>query len=263
MMRRGFTLIEVLVVVAVIALLTGLLLPALNAARGAARSAACASNVRQLGVGNEAYSADNRGFFAPGAPDILSNKARWFGTRASVSQAFGREGGPLSEYLGQSRQVRACPGFAARATELEDHPAGFERGCGAYGYNYRFVGVIRAQATAGVWVVTSDLSGSNQSKFAHPDATLGFADAALYAGSAGMIEYSFVEPPEWPDNPGTSPDPSMHFRHAGGGEPAANVVWLDGHGSPLIRGSTGGSIYGVSPVETYLGWPRGSVFGYE
>lgn len=44
---RGFTLIEVLVVVAIIALLIAILLPSLNAARGHARGVVCSSNMRQ------------------------------------------------------------------------------------------------------------------------------------------------------------------------------------------------------------------------
>ena len=46
-MRRGFTLIEILVVVAIIALLVAILLPSLQKARDSARTAACASNMRQ------------------------------------------------------------------------------------------------------------------------------------------------------------------------------------------------------------------------
>ncbi len=49
--RKGFTLVEMLVVVAIIGLLIALLLPALSAAREAARNTQCKSNLRQFGVG--------------------------------------------------------------------------------------------------------------------------------------------------------------------------------------------------------------------
>ncbi|MCC6320908.1 MAG: type II secretion system protein [Phycisphaerales bacterium] len=45
---RGFTIIELLVVIGIIVLLVGILLPSLGAAREAARSAACLSNQRQI-----------------------------------------------------------------------------------------------------------------------------------------------------------------------------------------------------------------------
>jgi prepilin-type N-terminal cleavage/methylation domain-containing protein/prepilin-type processing-associated H-X9-DG protein len=62
-LRRGFTLVELLVVIGIIAVLTGLLLPALGRARESSRRVACASNVRQLCAVQIMYAQENRGFF--------------------------------------------------------------------------------------------------------------------------------------------------------------------------------------------------------
>jgi len=59
--RRAFTLIELLVVISIIALLIAILLPALGAARNAARVVKCSANLRQIGVGIFAYTADYNG----------------------------------------------------------------------------------------------------------------------------------------------------------------------------------------------------------
>ena len=54
--RRGFTIIELPVVIAIIATLSSLLLPALREARATARSTSCiSSNLRQLGVAMTPY----------------------------------------------------------------------------------------------------------------------------------------------------------------------------------------------------------------
>lgn len=56
--NRGFSLIELLVVVAIIALLIAILVPSLSRARDQAKTAGCLSNLRQVGVGVEMYVTD-------------------------------------------------------------------------------------------------------------------------------------------------------------------------------------------------------------
>lgn len=70
---RGFTLVEILVVIGIIALLSALLFPVLSRVREGGRTKACASNMRQLGMAYQQYVQD-AGRRYPGA----AQKQKWF-----------------------------------------------------------------------------------------------------------------------------------------------------------------------------------------
>jgi len=59
--RRGFTLVELLIVIGIITLLVAILMPALSKARRMARQIQCASNLRNLVNYTFMYGNENRG----------------------------------------------------------------------------------------------------------------------------------------------------------------------------------------------------------
>lgn len=93
--RRGFSLIELLVVVAIIAVLAAILMPAMATVRSAAMRLACANNMRQVGVAALAYAGEHDSGLAPSWLSSQHVPPAW---HAPVNSYYMYWGGPL---LGQ------------------------------------------------------------------------------------------------------------------------------------------------------------------
>ena len=109
--QRGFTLVELLVVISIIALLMAILMPALNKARALGRRIVCCSHLRQLALGWSMYADANGGNLVNGeaaidrmdsstSPPVVLEKA-WVG-----EIGLDDEGNPLIDKRAQEQKIR-------------------------------------------------------------------------------------------------------------------------------------------------------------
>jgi prepilin-type N-terminal cleavage/methylation domain-containing protein/prepilin-type processing-associated H-X9-DG protein len=241
--QRGFTLIEVVVVVAIISILASLTFAGVLRALQQGQSVQSSSNLRQLTLANTAYAADH-GCFAPASD--RQNQRRWHGSRSGSGKFDGTKGF-LSPYLGREQRVIACPVLARM---LKKQGKSFEEGSGGYGYNSCYLGGMRDSLfdEQGIYIPF------RVSRLTRPVDTLMFATTA-YARAGAVQEYPFAEPPFWDfgDGPtGYRPSPSVHFRFDG----RAIVGWCDGHVSFVRRQlrETGENPHGGDATAQALGW---------
>jgi prepilin-type N-terminal cleavage/methylation domain-containing protein len=263
--KRGFSLVEVMVVISTVSVVMAVTMPAMTAARSRARAIVCRSNLRQLVLANTGYSADHDGYYVSAARDFLADNdpfgglQRWHGVRENINVLFDPKKGPLAGYLAGGK-VKECP-EKVDFTKDQGWAINFERGCGGYGYNMQYIGSRLWQSsitTKSAWKKAYSAS-ANAMEVKRPAETLMFTDAAFLQNNQYLIEYSFSETPYYvvegkPDPSGRKlgfPSPSIHFRHYG----LTNIGCADGHieakpmAKPTLRDG-----YTAEMAKMNIGW---------
>ncbi len=142
---KGFTLVELLVVIGIIAVLISILLPSLNKARSAARRAASLANVRQLIVAVHGYKNDNRGAYPLTWPQVAGQpRVRW---ADGVYPYLKNTEVYMSPQMDADERARMSKPFGHTL-----NPDGTTNAktiyWGGYGWNYQYLGNGRHSAAA-------------------------------------------------------------------------------------------------------------------
>lgn len=135
---RGFSLIELLVVMVIISVLIGILLPALPKARDAANKAACASNLRNIGQAMEMYKDANKEMY----PNARYMPRPWLSGDESPSLVEA-----MKDFIDVDSGVYRCPGDrVVNRQEYVDDDGRTREGGMSYEYNTSMSGLTLEQS---------------------------------------------------------------------------------------------------------------------
>ncbi len=134
--RRGFTLVEILVVLSIAAILSAILFTVYSGVRRRSYATTCASNLKQLGLATAMYQQDNDDLFPHGGDPTDINTDAWL-TAANGDYAYEVDQlAPLTYVLRtytKSNELWHCPADTgldfddASFRPLDGHPTSFAK----------------------------------------------------------------------------------------------------------------------------------------
>jgi prepilin-type N-terminal cleavage/methylation domain-containing protein/prepilin-type processing-associated H-X9-DG protein len=251
--KRGFTLVELLVVIAVIVVLVSLLLPAVQKARESAQAVSCLSNLRQMSIYLSMYAIESRGVtpigFSGGhttpTTTITDGWYRFYGTY-SGSKYEGMFTGKLRCPKNSKPTDTALAGYAIIQgfdTAKPMNPPQFismPYGDPKPGSSYRFFGLrLAAIRTSSNYPI--------------------FADSAVVNGSSPNL-YLAEPPPAEAVQSGLTIGPGGQTRAIWMAHPkGANIAFADGHAETCGRARLHWtSIYNSSNVDANYALSNGT-----
>ncbi|MDB5299111.1 MAG: type secretion system protein [Phycisphaerales bacterium] len=210
---RGFTLVELLVVIGIIALLVAILVPALAVAQEQARGVKCLSNLRQVAMAASIYCDAHRGTY-PIAYYIGADGTSysWDFTAAIVAGKRTIIPGLLWPATGGGGlAVQQCPSYDGPLSGTSDPFTG-------YNYNTSFIGHGQFEDIPDPIKVA---------QVRHPSTVALFGDGQFYAGPDKHMRSPFPCPG---DASFTSRAAGTQgYRHQG----RTNVAYCDGHAASV------------------------------
>ena len=239
MIRRAFTLVELLVVIGIIALLIAVLLPAMSKARQSAATTACLSNLRQLATAATLYAGDFHGSYPPAQYTVVqlpwTYSYNWDYTVIRNTGSGEKTTWPGLLWTGRTNlRVQQCPSYDGRSATSGDPFTG-------YNYNTSYIGRGEGEAIP---------IPAKMTQVRRACETALFGDAgATQLGTNKFMRSPLRSPSE---KPSLSADARINgaqgFRH--NNNRSTNVAFCDGHGETRWDRFSGG--LAVEPHTGFL-----------
>jgi prepilin-type N-terminal cleavage/methylation domain-containing protein len=183
---RGFTLVELLVVIGIIALLVSMLLPSLRKAQASAERVKCMSNQRQLTTAVRMYAADNKDVIPVSWPDSNGSvKIRTTPWVIGGNTLNAITSGSIHKYA-RNPEVYHCPGDFT--WHRISYAMNFVLNGESFGPRYGKLSQVKGQSQTMAFIDENDVRGDYANGY--------------NLGSFAVSSYPFENNSVWVDNPG-------------------------------------------------------------